>query len=78
MHRQRFILAAVHWLSGSSMGDGETCPPYPKGQQNRPFSYSRKESGSNDILLHSVEFLNMHNTDRSSNATLSNLAYKNV
>ena len=45
---------------------------------NRPFSYSKKESGSSDILLHLVEFSNVHNTDRSSNATQSNLVYKNV
>ena len=45
---------------------------------NRPFSYSEKESQSNDTLLHFVEFSNVHNGDRSSNATQSNLAYKNV
>ena len=45
---------------------------------NRPFSYSRKESGSNNISLHFVEFSNEHNTDRSSNATESNLVYRNV
>ena len=37
--------------------------------QNRPFSYSEKESQSNDTLLHFVEFSNVHNSDRSSNAT---------
>ena len=45
---------------------------------NRPFSYSEKESQSNDTSLHFVEFLNVHNSDRSSNATRSNLVYKNV
>ena len=45
---------------------------------NRPFSYSRKECGSNDISLHFVEFSNVHNYDRSSNATQSNLVYKNA
>ena len=45
---------------------------------NRPFSYSEKECGSNDILLHFVELSNMHNWDRSSNAIHSNLAYKTV
>ena len=45
---------------------------------NRPFSYSEKESQSNDNLLHFVEFLNVRNRDRSSNATRSNLAYENV
>ena len=35
---------------------------------NRPFSYSEKESQSNDTLLHSVEFSKIHNSDRSSNA----------
>ena len=35
--------------------------------------YSKKKS--NDILTHSVEFSNVHNCDRSSNATQSNLAY---
>ena len=44
---------------------------------NRPSSYSEKESQSNDTLLHFVEFSNVHNTDRSSNATRSNLVYKN-
>ena len=45
---------------------------------NRPFSYSESECGSNDISLQFVEFSNVHNCDRSSNATLSNLAYKIV
>ena len=42
------------------------------------FSYSENECGSNDISLQFVEFSNVHNSDRSSNATLSNLAYKIV
>ena len=37
-----------------------------------PFSYSEKESQSNDTLLHFVEFSNVRNSDRSSNATRSN------
>ena len=45
---------------------------------NRPFSYSEKESQSNDTLLRFVEFSNVHNSDRSSNATQSKLVYKNV
>ena len=45
---------------------------------NRPFSYSESKCGSNDISLQFVEFSNVHNCDRSSNATLSNLAYKIV
>ena len=45
---------------------------------NRPFSYSEKESLSNDTSLHFVEFSNVHNSDRSSNATRSSLVYKNV
>ena len=45
---------------------------------NRPFSYSENESQSNDTLLHFVEFSNVHNRDRSSNATRSNLVYENV
>ena len=48
------------------------------GLINRPFSYSEKECQSNDTLLHFVEFSNVHNNDRSSNATRSNLVYKNV
>ena len=48
------------------------------GPIHRPFSYSEKESQSNDTLLHFVEFSNVHNSDRSSNATRSNLVYKNV
>ena len=47
-------------------------------QDNRPFSYSEKESQSNDTLLHFVESSNVHNCDRGSNATRSNLVYKNV
>ena len=45
---------------------------------NRPFSYSENERGSNDISLQFVEVSNVHNCDRSSNATLSNLVYKTV
>ena len=45
---------------------------------NRHSSYSVKESQSNDILLHFVEFSNKHNCDRSSNATWSNLVSRNV
>ena len=45
---------------------------------NKPFSSSEKESESNDFLIHFVEFSNVHNSGRSSNATRSNLAYKNV
>ena len=45
---------------------------------NRPFSYSEKEPQSNDTLLRFVEFSNVHNSDRSYNATQWNLLYKNV
>ena len=45
---------------------------------NRPFSYSGKESESNDVMMQSEEFSNVHNSDRNSNATRSNLAYKIV
>ena len=45
---------------------------------NRPFSYSEKESQSNNTLLHFIEFSNVHDNDGSSNATRSNLVYKNV
>ena len=38
----------------------------------------KKESQSNDTLLHFVEFSNVHNCDRSSNATRSSFEYKNV
>ena len=41
---------------------------------HRPFSYSEKECGSNDIF----EFSNVHNTDRSSNASQSGHVYENV
>ena len=44
----------------------------------RGLSYSENESQSNDTLLHFVEFSNLHNCDRNSNATQSNLVYKNV
>ena len=33
------------------------------------FSYSKKESESNNILIPFVEFSNAHNRDRSSNVT---------
>ena len=45
---------------------------------NRPFSYSENECGSNDTSSQFLEFSNVHNCDRSSNATLSSLAYKIV
>ena len=34
---------------------------------HRPFSFSKKESESNIVLIHFVEFSNVHNSDRSSN-----------
>ena len=49
-----------------------------KEKLNRPFSYSRKESESNDVTMQFEEFSNVHNSDRTSNATRSNLAYKIV
>ena len=36
---------------------------------NRPFSYSGKESESNDAMMQFEEFSNVHNSDRASNAT---------
>ena len=45
---------------------------------HRPFSYSRKESESNDVMMQFEEFSNVHNSDRTSNATRSNLVYKIV
>ena len=45
---------------------------------NRPFIYFEKESQSNDVCLYFEEFSNVHNSDRSPNATSSNFAYKNV
>ena len=41
-------------------------------------SYSQKESESNDILIHFVEFSNVHNSDRISNVTQWNLSHENV
>ena len=46
--------------------------------KNRPFSYSENECGSNDISSQFLELSNVHNCDRSPNATKSNLAYKIV
>ena len=48
-------------------------------RENKPFSHSEKKPESNDILPHFVEFSNIHssNSDRRSNATQPNLAYKN-
>ena len=45
---------------------------------NRPFSYSGKDSESNDVMVQFEEFSNVHNSGRTSNATRSNLAYKFV
>ena len=45
---------------------------------NSLFSYSKKECGLNDISSHFVEVSNVYNDDRNSNATQSNLVYKNV
>ena len=55
---------------GMSLGDGQC--------RNRPFSYSEKEPQSNDLCLHFEEFSNVHNSDRSPNATRSNFAHENV
>ena len=43
-----------------------------------PFSYSGKESESNNVMMQFEEFSNVHNSDETSNATRSNLAYKLV
>ena len=40
---------------------------------NKPFSYSRSESESNDVMMQFEELSNVHNSDRTSNATRSNL-----
>ena len=53
-------------------------PDYLMGPPNRPFSYSEKESGSHDTSSYFVEFSNVYNSDRSSNATQWNLVHKNV
>ena len=45
---------------------------------NRPFSYYKKESESNDVTMHFEECSNVQNSDRNSYATRSNLAYKFV
>ena len=54
------------------------CDHDDKSIDNRPFSYSKKECGSNDISSHFVEFSNVYNTNRRSNATESKLVHKNV
>ena len=41
----------------------------------RPFSYSKKESESNDVLMQFEELSNVHNSDRRSNTTRSNVLY---
>ena len=48
----------------------------PSLKDNRRFSYSRKASESNDVMMQFEEFSNVHNGVRTSNATQSNLAYK--
>ena len=62
-------------ISGTNANED---PSTPAITRNRPYSYSRRECGSNDISLHFVEFSNVHNTNRISNATQSNLVHKNV
>ena len=42
------------------------------------FSYSGKESESNDIMMQFEEFSKVHNSDRTSNVIRSNLAHKIV
>ena len=37
--------------------------------ENRPYRHSEKETESNDTWLNFVEFSNVHNSDRTSNAT---------
>ena len=80
------VIKSMIGVAGSKMDDAglrvkhEQCAVFygRRSGNNRPFSYSEKESQSNDTLLHFVEFSNVHNSDRSSNATRSNLVYKNV
>ena len=43
--------------------------------EKRSFSYSVRESESNDILIHSVEFSNADNSDRSSKLFTFTLLY---
>ena len=47
-------------------------------KQRDSLAIMKKESQSNDTLLLFVEFSNVDNSDRSSNASQSSLAYKNV
>ena len=49
-------------------------------EEGHPLSlrYSKKEVESKDILIHFVEFSNVHNSDRISNVTQSNLSFNNV
>ena len=76
----RFKKALHEYLKSRLKNSIQKCDPSGRttSQANRPFSYSEKESRSNDTLLHFVEFSNVHNSDRSSSATRSNLAYKNA
>ena len=43
---------------------------------NRPFSFYKKQPASKNVMMHFEEFSNVHNKDRSSNATRSSLVYK--
>ena len=56
----------------------EKCPHGPKIRGKDLLAILKKESQSNDTSLHFVEFSNVHNSDRSSNATQSKLVCKNV
>ena len=64
----------IEWLNATPQSVKR--PTFFSDSSGRPFSYSESESRSNDISLQLVEFSNVHSCDRSSNATLSNLAYK--
>ena len=68
------MLPQPFWILASAQFRDSVWVVFP----NRPFSYSEKECESNDISLQFVEFSNVHNCDRSSNAIQSKLAHKNV
>ena len=72
------VLMRLTFTFGATFRHEEMLKVCPLKCKLAPFCYSENKCGSNDISLQFVEFSNVQNCDRSSNATLSNLAYKIV
>ena len=83
---QKILDSEKFWVNSSrgkliflkSLGKVKTTKLQACFMNNRPFNYSKKESESNDVLMQFEELSNVHNSDRRSNATRSNVLYKNA